>query len=319
VLGKAGCRIGGRTIDGWLYADLLSRAKIHDIDARSASALFMLEVERIKERLSSETSCVYDIRHKPTSLHLKGVYHRSELEDLLEKNGLYHDVQETLERAMKDARERGADKGDIKEALMVGGTSYIPSIRRQVTTLFGAKVRFYRPYDAVARGACRYLSSDVEALYDHIQHDYAIKSYDKRSGTYTFIPIIPRGTKYPTKEGFKKITMKATRVGQRFFGIDIYEIAQKGNSPSSMGEVIFDGNGGVIFDNNPHGMEVLTEFWMNENNPTFIEADPPAQQTDTPRFAVSFRVDSQKHLLVTVRDIHNQKLMYDDFPVVKLK
>lgn len=318
ILGKAGCRLGGRTIDGWLYADLLQRAGIHDVDAKEAGALFMLKVEKLKEHLSNAASVKYDIGHKPSGLRLQGIYHRSELEDLLEEKGLYHDVQETLQRALSQAEEKGFGKDHIKEALLVGGTSLIPSIKRQVRTLFGEKTRFYRPYDAVARGACRYLTSDIENLYDYIQHDYAIKTYDSRSGSHKFIPLIPKGTPFPTEESFKRLTMKATRDNQRFFGIDIYEVAQKGNAPSGMGELIFDLNGGAVFDNRPRGADVFTEFWINEKKPTFIEADPPAVRGG-PRFAVSFRVSARKHLLVTVRDLLTQKLIYEDYPVVKLK
>jgi len=318
VLGKAGCDIGGRIIDGWIYKDLLHRAGIHDIDARQAGALFMLKVEEIKEQLSSEMVFRYDIKHTSSSLRMTGLYHRAELEDLLEKNGLYHNVQSTIERAVRAAEEKGTAKNDIKEALLVGGSSQIPSIRRQVRIFFGDKTRAYRPYDAAARGACRYLTSGIEALYDHIQHDYAIRDYDPKTGRHRFSPLVPRGTHYPTEPDFKRLTMKAVRNGQRFLGIDIYEVAEEGSYAGGTGELVFDLNGGLVFDNQPHAVEAGTEFWMNEHNPTFIEADPPARRGE-PRFAVTFRVDAQKRLLVTVFDIITQKHKYKDHPVVKLK
>ncbi len=318
VVGKAGCRLGGRTIDGWLYDDILRRARIDPLDARRASALLMLQVEKVKEHLTSHPSCKYDIRHGPTGLRLKGTYHRGELEDLMEERGLYHHVHETVERALNQAADRGYGKEDIKDCLLVGGSSLIPSIRRQVRTMFGEKVRFFRPYDAVARGACRFLTSDVEALYDYIQHDYAIKSYDTGKGEHRFIPLVPRGTRYPTREDFRRMTLKATRNGQRFLGIDIYEVAEKESVPTGAGEIVFDLNGGAVFETRISGAGAGTEFLMNEDNPTFIEADPPAER-GVPRFSVSFRVDGQKRLLVTVRDILTQKLLYDDYPVIKLR
>jgi molecular chaperone DnaK len=318
VMGKAGCRIGGRFIDGWLYAELLKRAGIQAVDARGASALFMREVEKIKEGLTEEDSYPYDILHRETGLRLEGVYRRSELEDLLEERGLYHDVQETLERALRVASERGVEKEDIKEALLVGGSCQIPSIRRQVRMLFGEKTRTFRPFDAVARGACRYLTSEMEGLYDHIQHDYAIKSYNSKTGTHHFLPLVPRGTPYPTAREFKKMTIKGTRDGQRFLGINIFEVAEKASSSTGTGEIIFDLNGGAVFDNAHNSHDDTTEFWMNEDNPTFIEADPPVER-GVKRFSVNFRVDEQKRLKVTVRDILTQKLLYNDYLVVKLK
>ena len=318
VMGKAGCRIGGRTIDGWLYGDILKRADMNVLDAREASALFMRGVEEIKESLTNNDEHNYDITHEISGLRLKGKYRRSELEDLLEENGLYHNVQETIERALKHAYEKGIEKSSIKEALLVGGTSQIPSIRRQVRTLFGDRTKYFRPYDAVARGACRYLSSEIENLYDHIQHDYAIKSYNRKTGTHEFLPLISRGTQFPTEAGFKNMTMKATRDGQRFFGIDIFELAEKAGSTECAGEIVYDLNGCAVFDNNHNGSGESTEFWMNENNPTFIEASPPGEK-GIKRFSVSFRVGPNKALRVTVRDILTQKLLYEDYPVVRLK
>lgn len=317
VLGKAGCRVGGRSIDGWLYADLLQRAGIQAVDARPASALFIQQVEIIKERLSDHESREYDIVHRPSGLRLSGVYHRSDLEDLLEEKGLYRNVRETMERAEKRAYERGVAREHIKDVLLVGGTSQIPSVRRMVSSVYG-NVRSYRPFDAVARGACRYLTSDIETLYDHIQHDYAIKSYDSRSKTHRFISLVPRGTRYPTAPDFKKLSLRPTRDGQRFFGVDIYEVAEKGTSGSGRGEIIFDLNGSVVFDSGAANALIGTEFWMNENNPTFIEADPVARRGDK-RFAVSFRVGANKNLRVTVRDLLTRRLVFDDYPVVKLR
>ena len=317
VMGKAGCRVGGRTIDGWLYADLLKRAGVQVVDARPASALFMQQVEQLKEHLSDHTTWEYDVQHRESGLRLKGVYNRDEMENLLEKKEFYHHVRETIERAESQAMERGLERSHIKEVLLVGGTSQIPSVRRMVSS-FHRNVRSYRPFDAVARGACRYLTSEMEDLYDHIQHDYAIKSYDSRAGIHRFLTLVPRGTRYPTAPDFRKMTLAAVRDRQRFFGIDIYEISEKGTVGGGKGEIIFDFNGGVVFDNGSSGGTNGTEFWMNEGNPMFIEADPTAER-GAKRFSVSFRVCTQKNLRVTVRDLINQKLLYDDYAVVKLK
>ena len=71
VMGKAGCRIGGRTIDGWLYGDILKRASMNVLDAREASALFMRGVEEIKESLTNNDEYTYDITHELSGLSLK--------------------------------------------------------------------------------------------------------------------------------------------------------------------------------------------------------------------------------------------------------
>lgn len=56
---------------------------------------------------------------------------------------------------------------------------------------------------------------------------------------------------------------------------------------------------------------------MNEPNPTFLVADPPARRGEA-RFEVEFNVDGNKRLLVTARDLESNRLTHKDFPVVKL-
>jgi hypothetical protein len=56
---------------------------------------------------------------------------------------------------------------------------------------------------------------------------------------------------------------------------------------------------------------------MNEGQPTFLVADPPAQRGE-PRFEVEFSVDSNKRLLLTARDLQTGRLLYQAYPVVKL-
>jgi molecular chaperone DnaK (HSP70) len=56
---------------------------------------------------------------------------------------------------------------------------------------------------------------------------------------------------------------------------------------------------------------------VNEKNPTFLTANPPAQMGEV-RFEVSFSIDGNKRLLITARDLKTGRLLYRDFPVVKL-
>jgi hypothetical protein len=58
-------------------------------------------------------------------------------------------------------------------------------------------------------------------------------------------------------------------------------------------------------------------FWMNENNPTFLVADPPANQGER-RFEVVFNLDGNKRLLITARDLVADRITHQDYPVVKL-
>jgi molecular chaperone DnaK len=314
VVGKAGGDIGGSKIDGWVYDSLLKRANLDVLDARKASALFLQGVEQIKERLTYKDVTEYDMRDANSGLRLAGTFWRKELEELFEDRDLAAKINETLDQALKDAdKNERVGESDIKEVLLVGGSSLIPYVREQVTSRFGNRTKTYRPFDAVARGACRFLSSDVESLYDYIQHTYAIKNYPP---TRPPVILVPSGTKYPTKKGFKQVALEASRNGQRIFRIDIFEIADRRHHSAECDEMVYGPDESPILDAAPRSW-IDDAFHLNEHNPIFIEADPPAVRGDN-RFSVSFRVERDKHLHITVWDNQTRKLLYDDQPVVKL-
>jgi hypothetical protein len=56
---------------------------------------------------------------------------------------------------------------------------------------------------------------------------------------------------------------------------------------------------------------------MNEKNPTFLIADPPGTAGEA-RFDVSFSVDGNKRLLISARDLQTGKIIYRNYPVIKL-
>ena len=95
------------------------------------------------------------------------------------------------------------------------------------------------------------------------------------------------------------------------------ESRQRGNNGAAM-ELVFDPSGAARLsavtaedeDNRHH-------FWTNENSPTFLNAEPPANQGES-RFQVEFSIDGNKRLLMTSRDLKTQKYTHRDYPVVKL-
>jgi molecular chaperone DnaK (HSP70) len=56
---------------------------------------------------------------------------------------------------------------------------------------------------------------------------------------------------------------------------------------------------------------------MNENQLTFLTADPPARPGEE-RFEVEFYIDANKRLIITARDLLTGKLTHQNYPVIKL-
>jgi molecular chaperone DnaK (HSP70) len=200
---------------------------------------------------------------------------------------------------------------------MEGGSSQIPSVQRSLPRMFGRdKVKLNRPLDAVARGAAVFVAG--MGFYDYIQHDYAIR-FGVKGKKYKYHTIVEHGTAYPTSKALARLSVKAGYEGQSQLGLAIFEISsERPKRVSQAIELIFDPSGAArMVQLTPEQEERRHQFWMNEGNPTFLTANPPAE-AGKKRFEVEFSIDGNKRLLITVRDLKTGRLTHQNYPVVKL-
>lgn len=320
VLGKAGLDLGGMTIDQWLFQEVLRRNNRldSDEDVRPISNLLLVECERLKEQLSVHERASLSVVNPETGAALYAEFSRADFEALLDRHDAFQEIDRTIRRAINAARERGYSEEHIKSVLMVGGSSQVPAVQKTLQRIFGReRVLLNRPKDAIARGAAAFIAG-VD-FFDHIQHDYAIRFVNREKGGYDYRVLVPRGTAYPTRQAVARFTVKATYDGQSQLGLAIFEVSER-RARSSAGrlELVFDPGGAARVSNvSPDEEERRTLFWMNEHQPTFLKADPPAQRSEG-RFEVEFNIDENKRLLITARDLKTGTLTHRDYPVVKL-
>ncbi|MEW6157042.1 MAG: Hsp70 family protein [Verrucomicrobiota bacterium] len=318
VLGKAGRELGGSTLDAWLFQEVLRRhgRSDSDEDVRKMSSQLLGECRAAKEKLSRDTRAEITAMNPATGAVLGTGITREEFEALLDAREMFTHMDQTVRRALNASRERGYSEDHIQSVLMVGGSSLIPSVQKAVQRIFGRdKVRLERPLDAVARGAAAYAAG--MDFFDHIQHDYAIRWFNPQKGDYDYRVLVQRGTSYPTPEPIARLTIKATQPGQTQLGIAIFEVATGGTADKGV-ELVFDSSGAArVVEVLPEEEERRRYFWINEQSPTFLPAEPPAQKGE-PRFTVEFGIDSHKRLLITARDLKTGRLTHQEFPVVKL-
>lgn len=320
VLGKAGVELGGMTVDQWLFQEVLRQNERSDADAdvRQLSRALLVECERAKERLSFYGRADVSVVNPQTGAVLAAGFTRDQFEDLLDAHEAFACIDRTIRRALNASRERGYGADDVKAVLMVGGVSQVPAVQRTLRRIFGReRVMINRPLDAVARGAAAFVAG-VD-FYDHIQHHYAIRYVNREKGGYDYRLIVPRGTPYPTAEPVARLTVKASHDGQTRLGIAVFEMGERhrrgDNQPF---ELVFDPSGAARLTSlTADERERRTFFWMNEGQPTFLVADPPARQGE-PRFEVAFSIDGNKRLLITAHDLQTGRMTHQDYPVVKL-
>ncbi|MGB9616771.1 MAG: Hsp70 family protein, partial [Desulfomonilaceae bacterium] len=263
VLGKGGADVGGATIDQWLYRDFLAKNKTSVEQASRFSGSILNALQQAKESLTSLERIDVEIQDPQTGERLAAQYSRSSLEDLMEERGLFETINRALDRALFDAAERGYSADSIEHVLLVGGASLMPCVRRSVRQRFGARVRSHRPLDAVALGAAAFVGG-VE-LYDYVQHEYALRYYNRPKGKHEFLTIVESGTPYPSKGPVRQVTICASYDGQEYLGLEVYEISPEDGSHSGSGakfDLIFDPSGGVQFREREARDETVRYFWI---------------------------------------------------------
>lgn len=321
VLGKAGLDLGGSTIDQWLFQEVLAREGRTDSEetVRRLSRSLLVECEKGKERLSEYERADIGVTDPDSGATLGSAFTRADFEALLDRHGLVLQINRTISRAINLAQEKGYGEDDISAVLMVGGASMMPYVQRTLRSRIASdRVYLDRPMDAVARGAASFLAG-ID-FYDHIHHDYAVRWFNPVTAKADYKVIVPRGTAYPTPEAVATETIVATWDGQALLGIFIYEMGPKstGNDASAALELVFDASGSArILQVAPDEEQKRRHYWLNEQQPTFLKAEPLAKKGER-CFSLEFGVDAGKRLILTATDLRSGRILYRRFPVVKL-
>jgi molecular chaperone DnaK (HSP70) len=316
VIGKAGAELGGANLDQWLFSDILDRNNLKPEEIPKISGLLLLELERAKQRLTFYEKADVTVTDPMSGEVINHVYTRSQFEEILDKNRLFETIQSVVDRALANSRERGYDRDALSAVALIGGSSLIPSVRRSVKQMFGELVSGHRPLDAVVRGAAKF-GAGVD-FFDHIQHDYAIRYYNRSKGEHDFKLVIPSGAAYPTNGPVAKIMVSASYDDQEYLGLELYEVGNGINATckGAQLDLVFDPQGCARFLER-RSSEMVGKLWINENCPTFIHAEPKARRGER-RFPVEFSIDGLKRLCVTVRDLGSNRIILQDHPVIKL-
>ncbi|MFI5914130.1 Hsp70 family protein [Dactylosporangium sp. NPDC051541] len=316
VVAKAGADLGGNHVDALLARWLLERSGGGPRDPVRHNKIFagvLAEAETAKVTLSHQDAVRVAVPGgAPVTVD------RADLERLLRDEDLLGRVNRTLRRVLDAAAARGYPAGELARVYLVGGTSLIPAVQDLLRLQFEPGVlHLDRPLEAVAVGAAGIAGG--RELHDHIQHDYAIRHVNQGSGGYEFEPLVAAGTPYPTEEPVKSLTIRGVRTGQRRLGLAVYELAHATYRDAGADlEIVFDRDGGArAAPVSPQQRQERSTLWLNEDSPTFLDADPPAV-AGADRFLLEFRIDSQKRLTVSAFDLDRSIWLLDRRPVVQL-
>lgn len=304
VLGRAGEEIGGALVDELLLQEL-QQAQGLNIEALGELGIDLLHAaENAKIRLSGGEETVDVVQYD--ELHARKIVHTftaAGLRHLLDSNhesfghkSLYRLIAITLERAIEQAQERyGVKRTEIREVFMVGGSSLLLGVADLVGYLLpSCKVHCENPFEAIARGACRYSGGDINLT---LVHDYCLRAWDQERKSYDLVPVVPKGTRYPTDGPVSVKYVNGACEGATWLGLVIIERSEM-IRPEGVWEVV----AGRLQRRQTdwHEEDALRE--INPANREFICADPPCT-IGTRRFLAGFGVDVNRRLTVSLKDL----------------
>jgi len=319
AISKTGYTIGGEDINQWLMEDYLESRAANNFDNKSDESknlnVLKFLMERIKINLSeveTASEIFFDITTQSTT---EISYTRQQLENLLERKGFYRVLQSAIEELINQSFNKGILKGDIKQILLVGGCTLIPSVRSFVEDFFKmGKVYSHKPFEAIAYGAL--MLSQGLSVQDHLFHSYAIRYWDRITERWKYQPLFRRSQVYPTRRPLE-LLLRATQPNQSEIALTIGEIESR---PRGAAEANFDGDRMVMqFGENPKETFHPLQFDANgEALPQAIAILTPLGQPDCDRLKVLFSISSNRELLVTAIDLLTQQKLLSDRPVAKL-
>ncbi|ORX35979.1 putative heat shock protein 70 [Kockovaella imperatae] len=197
--------LGGEDFDNRLVSHFVQefkRKNKKDItgNARAVRRL-RTACERAKRTLSSAAQTTIEIDSLFDGIDFYTSITRARFEELCQD--LFRSTMEPVEKVLRDAK---MDKASVNEIVLVGGSTRIPKIQKQVADMFSGREpnRSINPDEAVAFGAAvqaAILTGDTsEATQDLLLLDVAALSMGIETAGGIMTPLIKRNTTVPTKK-----------------------------------------------------------------------------------------------------------------------
>lgn len=301
VIAKAGENLGGADIDQWVAQALCEQYGL------SLSPLTLRLAEQLKIQLSATTSANESYFDDETFDSYDLMLDRRQFEKILQQQGFFTRLDERVTQVLQQGRRQGVDVEDINAVLLVGGTTQIPAIQTWVKTRFErTKVCCDRPFTAVSAGA---LQLQQVQLTDFLYHGYGVRFWDRRNNCHGWHPIIPPGQPYPMTQPVE-LVLGASSEKQPSIELIIGELGREQGGT----EVYFEGNR-LVTRQTKTGQSVAQP--LNDQAPKIANLIPPGMPGED-RVRVSFTVDQDRLLRVTVEDILTEEVLSTNQAVVEL-
>lgn len=283
VLGKAGLALGGRDLDHWIAVHLAG-------DSPRCGSLLM-QAEALKCRLSIEHQAVTvwtDTRGISRELRLD----RDGLEQLLQRHGLFDQLDALLEQVLAQGRSAGVGLDRIDAVLPVGGTSQLSAIQTWLRQrLSPIPLHNTRPVEAVALGALA-LTPGVQ-VRDVLSRGVSLRCWDRRSKGHHWHPLFVAGQSWPTEQPLEMV-LACSRDQQEGLELVLGE-----PEPGQRAEVVYV-DGLPVLRQRQAGEPEVTPW----TRPMTVPLAPPGRR-GIDRLRLRFAIDTRSQLTVEIDDLEH--------------
>lgn len=304
VLAKAGQNLGGTDIDHWLV-DYFAAT-----EGLTKSSLTTRLAEKLKIQLSTrqEASEVYFNDETLESYQLN--LDRSGLEKILQEQQFFAQLDELMTQVLQQARRNGIEKIDINAVLLVGGTVQMPAVQNWIKQYFDEdKIRCDRPFDAIATGALA-IAQGIQ-VQDFLYHSYGIRYWNRKQNCHSWHPIIQAGQPYPMAQPIE-LFLGASVENQPSIELIIGEMGV-----NNVGvEVYFDGD--RLITRNTKDQTMTVKPLNDKAGARTIARLEPLGNPGSDRVKISFRVDQERYLRLSVEDLLTQTMLLNNQIVAEL-
>jgi hypothetical protein len=234
----------------------------------------------------------------------------SELGGALDVHRAREQARRALEMVLEEASLHGVRAEDVAGVFLCGGGAALAPVRTLLGERFGDRVTVDPFSLATGRGGLAFLADSP--MDDMVWGHYALRMRDPITGEYHYPTIVERFTRFPTRQPTARFIVNTFYDGQTAVDLEVYRSADA-EGGSAMLEVLFDADGRPGFSQ--IGERRVYERAME--TPLVIPVDPPGRIGER-RLHLEFHVDTRKHLLLSVKDLREERVIYQDQSVLSL-
>ncbi|GAB4260134.1 MAG: Hsp70 family protein [Deferrisomatales bacterium] len=271
-----------------------------------------LKLKILRELHADDRGPLPDFYWKKFSLHDadSASWSHEKFQEILAKEDLAARVQQAIDRAMEEARLGGVRKEDIRKVLLLGGGTRIPLVRRTLEENFGDRLLGQLPELAAGRGGIKFLSDSP--VDDMVRATYSMRVRDPITGEYHYPVVVEKYTRYPTRNPTARYIVNTFYDGQYELHLEIYRTVRSGEAAADR-EILYGEDGKISF------VQATTEEAHEPalDQPVVIPVHPPGRIGER-RFLLEFKVDNQKRLVLTVKDLREEKVLWREKPLIDL-